>query len=151
MRSNKRAPEEDTGGTRVSTAEVSSVGGSATARRSFLARLGIGATVAALAAEGYAFLRSLRDLSINILIFIRFPPHFEHDSVPGGKLNLSLGQKSVPEILGRSLAATSSFLTSPFESWHGIQDLSSWKRFPRFFVELLPLSFPADIKFSFFS
>jgi len=59
MWSKKRAPEGDTGGAKVTMLETPNAEGSPTTRRSFLARLGIGVTVAALAAQGYAFLRSL--------------------------------------------------------------------------------------------
>ncbi len=53
----KRAPEVDPGP--LPGEENTGETGGATTRRRFLARLGIGATVAALAAQGYAFLRSL--------------------------------------------------------------------------------------------
>ena len=59
MWSKKRAPEEDAKGAGVSTNETPHTWSGPATRRSFLGRLGLGATVAALAGQGYAFLRSL--------------------------------------------------------------------------------------------
>jgi len=57
MWSRKRVPDDEANA--APAEEKSDARGGATTRRIFLARLGIGATVAALAAQGYAFLRSL--------------------------------------------------------------------------------------------
>ncbi len=59
MWSKKGAPDSDAEGAGVPTNETPHIGNGAATRRSFLGRLGLGATVAALAGQGYAFLRSL--------------------------------------------------------------------------------------------
>jgi hypothetical protein len=92
----------------------------------------------------------LRDLSMDSLILIRFPPHLGHDFASAGNLNLSFGQKNVPEMFNRALPAGISFLTAPSELWQGVQNLSSLKRVPNLFFALSPVLVFPDIRFSFF-
>ncbi len=59
MWSKKSAPDESRLGASLPPEDAEPAAEGRTTRRSFLSRLGLGATLAALAAQGYAFLRSL--------------------------------------------------------------------------------------------